>query len=286
MFLLPLFAMAFVVILLRGGRVGRLATVQIHHPWLAFVGVFGSHAVYKSGIYYGSPMLGRPIWVLSIAAIGACMYLNRHHRGLPLAALGALSNAIVIMANGGRMPTGRWGWELFTHMPTWYRQPGFTNEVTETILPFTGRGTRLDALADVLPPILPMSYPFSVGDVLLGVGVIWFMASVMLARAPEEAAAETTDAAPRATPAPTPIPVAAPAPAPAPGPRPVPVQAPVLAAPEAQVVPATSPATPHPKAAPAAPLDLVALASVSLASRHAQRLRSSPVADHRLRDAA
>lgn len=180
MFLWPVLACAFLVILARGGRIGNIAAVQFRHAWLAAVGVTGSHFAYASELLADRPFLGRPLWIISIVALGTCMWLNRRYAGLGVTTLGAGCNALVIAVNGGRMPTGRWGYELFGRMPDWYRQPNIPTNSPELVLPFTGPNTRLDLLADVLPPVLPLSYPFSIGDVLLGIGVIWFLADVML----------------------------------------------------------------------------------------------------------
>jgi hypothetical protein len=225
-FLLPLFAIAIVVLLLLGGKVGRFAEVRLTHPWLAFVGVFGTHFAYKSGLYYGTPWAGRAIWLASILAIGLCMYLNRRHGGLLVACLGAMSNALVITANGGRMPTGRWGFHMLERMPAWYREPGIVGGDPQIPLPWTSSHTHLNFLADVLPPVFPLGYPFSVGDALLGIGIIWFLAKVMLGKVERPAAKAEPRLSPQAvlaTSAVPRVPVAA-------QPSPAPVVAPVAVA--------------------------------------------------------
>lgn len=194
MFVLPLLAIAIVVLVACGGRIGRLAEVRLTHPWLAIVGVIGTNVAYKSGLYYGTPTIGRPMWMLSIGAVGLCMYLNRRHRGLLLAAGGAVLNVVVIAANGGRMPTGHWGFRMLERMPAWYREPGIVGGDPSIPLPWTSAHTHLNFLADVLPPIFPLAYPPSVGDVLLASGAIWFLASVLLGHVERRGMIEDTTA--------------------------------------------------------------------------------------------
>jgi hypothetical protein len=147
---------------LRGGRLRRLADVELRRPALAIAAV-AAQVVLLSFLPASTP------WGLSVAVhLGtyalalAFVAANRHVPGLALIAAGGLMNLVALAANGGVMPASA----------TALRAVGRTVDATR----FTNAGPlaspHLAFLGDVIP--VPGPYPLgnvvSAGDVLLLVG--------------------------------------------------------------------------------------------------------------------
>lgn len=114
--------------------------------------------------------LGPAVYVASTAAVLAVVLLNSRLPGLPVVAVGAALNLAAIVANGGYMPAdpgalAAAGLEATT---------GPSNSIvtaTPALAPLT------DIFA--LPPWVPFTNIFSVGDVVLGLGVAITIALAM-----------------------------------------------------------------------------------------------------------
>ena len=102
------------------------------------------------------------IYVVSTMAVLAAVLINWRIPGLVLVALGATSNLVAIVANGGVMPT------TLKAMATAGITPDgdFSNSavLADPAVPF---------LTDIfaIPAAVPLANVFSIGDVLIGVGV-------------------------------------------------------------------------------------------------------------------
>jgi hypothetical protein len=95
---------------------------------------------------------------------------NRRITGMPIVALGAACNFAAIMANGGFMPAALGALQARGQVtPTVY-----SNSV---VLPDPALAPLTDIFA--LPAWLPFANVFSVGDVLIGVGVIIVIVAAM-----------------------------------------------------------------------------------------------------------
>ena len=106
--------------------------------------------------------LGPSIYVASTVLVLAAVVANRSIPGMAIVALGAVSNLAAIVANGGYMPAARSALDaLGKSDPTTYSNSSSVE-------------TRLGPLTDVfaMPPWLPFANVFSVGDVLIVVGVV------------------------------------------------------------------------------------------------------------------
>jgi hypothetical protein len=112
------------------------------------------------------PMPGIVAGVLHVAtyvlALGF-LVVNRDVAGLPLVAGGAASNGVTIALNGGVLPASPAAVTAAGLDP----DPGFANSavVTDPVLPWLG-----DVFA--WPAPLPLANTFSVGDVLIVLGVV------------------------------------------------------------------------------------------------------------------
>jgi len=108
------------------------------------------------------------------------LWYNRDSKYFRIIALGVFLNFIVIFANGGRMPVSIEALKAagLTHLiPPLVEDKITTHQVLTS-------STRLKFLADVL--VLPKPYPlpkaFSVGDLLMAIGMFWLITDAMLGR--------------------------------------------------------------------------------------------------------
>lgn len=114
--------------------------------------------------------LGPAVYVASTAVVLGVVILNARVRGLPIVAAGAALNLAAIVANGGFMPADPGALAAAGLTPA----SGPTNSVVSA-------SPALAPLTDVfaLPPWLPFANVFSVGDVLIGLGVAITIALAM-----------------------------------------------------------------------------------------------------------
>jgi len=169
----------FVVGLLGGGRLANLSSFRFRWGWLAVAGLFVQVLLFTPSGDALAGSAGPAIYVASTLAVFVAVLRNIRVPGMVAAALGALSNLIAIAANGGAMPTDAAAL-AFAGIPI----EDHMNSVVlanPALLPLT------DIFA--LPAWLPMANVFSVGDVLIGIGVGMAVAVAMRnAREPAEQA--------------------------------------------------------------------------------------------------
>jgi hypothetical protein len=146
-----------------GGRLGALAEVRLRRVWAIFAAL--GLAVVATGLP-GLPDGVRSLLLVAAYPVGA-VFLAANWRvpGIPLAALGAALNLLVIAANGGVMPASAAALQR-AGLPA--DAPGFQSSAAVA-------DPRLAFLGDVfaLPASWPLSNVFSVGDVLIAVGLAW-----------------------------------------------------------------------------------------------------------------
>ncbi len=160
---------AVLTVPLAGGRLSRVADLNVRHGHLAVVAV-GLQTVlvlYHSELIPGWVTEGLHLFTYVMAFAFAA--LNRHVHGLFWVVLGAVANALAIAANGGVMPSSAWA----TQYAGLTRDAGFNN--SDVLV-----NPRLLPLGDVfaIPAGWPLANVFSIGDVLLVIG-----AGVLLHRA-------------------------------------------------------------------------------------------------------
>ena len=147
---------------------GRLPTIR--WPWLPIAAVALQLAILPPiSIPVGdaAPVL----YVVSSAAVLACVLRNMRIRGLGLVALGGVCNLAAIIANGGHMPVS----PEAARMVGQALASGYTNtaELADAML------KPLTDIIVVAPP-LPFANVYSIGDVLIGLGVAIALASTLL----------------------------------------------------------------------------------------------------------
>jgi hypothetical protein len=155
--------------LLLGGRVRGLGTINVRYGWVIVLGLLAQVVLFSDPITARIGELGVPIYLASMVAVLAAILANARIPGLPIVALGALSNLVAIAANGGYMPASAEAYAM------WGRTvEGFSNaKVIEDPV--------LWPLTDIipLPGWLPFTNVISVGDLLIGAGVVVAMVTAM-----------------------------------------------------------------------------------------------------------
>jgi MFS family permease len=172
--------LGFVIGVLLGGRVDRLLEVRLRAVGLIFAAVILRYATEWAigNDVPGAEQLRLPLFALAFAALAVALWVNRDRPGLLVAAAGVTANLIAIIANGGSMPVWRRSLELAGFSPA-DLVPAF-----HTLLPETFGGEfliRAGFFGDIIPVPVPLiANVASVGDVLLSLGLTWFVFSTML----------------------------------------------------------------------------------------------------------
>jgi len=159
---------------LLGGRVRNLEGV--HFVWwqLALAGLLVQLVLFAGPVAERVGPEGPAIYVASTLAVLAALLRNLRLTGLPILAVGAILNLIPVLANGGAMPSSPEAWLSLTGVAA-LPVSHFTNAVLigpDTLFPFLG-----DVF--VFPRPLPMANVFSIGDAIIAVGAVVFLATAM-----------------------------------------------------------------------------------------------------------
>lgn len=163
MFILYAIPIGIVAGYLLGGRLDRLGDLHFRWAWLAIAGLLAQVVLFSPAVAPVVGDAGPVIYVVSTAAVLAAVVRNWRIPGLVIVALGAASNLLAIAANGGVMPASP---EAVAALGTDAAE-GFSNSVVMT-------DPALRILTDIfaLPAWVPAANVFSIGDVLIGVGVV------------------------------------------------------------------------------------------------------------------
>lgn len=187
----PVYAvpLGLVVGWLIGGRLEGLAALRFRWAWLALAGLAVQIALFSGRFDVVLEPVAAPLYVGSTAAVLAAVVRNVRVPGVAIIAIGALSNLAAILANGGIMPADAGAYRLAGMVPG----PGITNSA---LIP----NPALRPLTDIyaIPDAFPLSNVFSVGDVLIGIGLVATIALAM--RRGRAAAVGEVDPTPGAAP--------------------------------------------------------------------------------------
>ena len=156
-----------------GGRLSGLAMINFRWPWLAIGGFLVQLVLFSDAVRERAGDLGPPLYVASTVAVLIAVIRNIRIPGMALVALGAASNLAAIIANGGYMPASEGAFAALGGG----LNPGYTNSA---IVP----DPALEPLTDLfaLPSWLPFANVFSIGDVLIALGVVIVIAAGMRRR--------------------------------------------------------------------------------------------------------
>jgi hypothetical protein len=161
--IIPLMAVVGLLLpVVLGGDLRRLATVRIRSVWLIVVAFLVQLMVIS--VLSGPVPVLQAVHVATYVAAGWTIWVNRAVPGVALLGLGALSNGVTIAVNGGTLPAS----------PAALRTAGLTDDsgfVNSGVLAHP----HLAALGDVfaIPASWPLANVFSIGDVLIVLGV-WY----------------------------------------------------------------------------------------------------------------
>jgi hypothetical protein len=163
MFLLYAVAIGFFAGLLLGGRPEGLASIRFRWAPVMIGGLVAQVILFSEPVanQIGST-LGPIVYVASTAAVLVAVARNWSIGGLPIVVAGALSNLAAIVANGGFMPADPGALASLGWSPS-------TIYSNSTVVADPALRLLTDVFA--LPRWLPFANVFSVGDVLIGVGV-------------------------------------------------------------------------------------------------------------------
>lgn len=152
---------------LRGGRLRRLAQVELRKVWLIWVTIIVQTVIFELPSAIVSDRAYALVHIGTYLSAFVFLWLNRHIPGALIIGAGAAANAAAITANGGVMPASPSAWET-AGLPV--APPGqFENSdlTTDANLAFLG-----DIFA--IPEAWPLSNVFSIGDILIVIGGTWF----------------------------------------------------------------------------------------------------------------
>lgn len=152
---------------------------KLQYLWLVFVSFLPQLLV----AYLPSTRRLLPVWLASITFVAslflflAFAWLNRNLPGIPLLLAGLALNLIVIIANGGWMPISP---QTASHIDASALQAlNLGSRFGQKDILLLPQATRLEFLSDrfLLPVWFPYQVAFSLGDILISIGIIWLLAN-------------------------------------------------------------------------------------------------------------
>ena len=164
---------------LRKGRIANLIVLRLRFWGFVVVALLIQLAIFP--LFSERPLLPyatTALHFLSYGLIFLFLFLNHHVLSFAPIGLGSFLNLVVIVVNGGYMPSSlialeRSGaQEIAAHL--------LKNGVYGNVILMSG-ATRLNILGDFLylPGSQPFAAAFSIGDLLLALGLIWLIARGM-----------------------------------------------------------------------------------------------------------
>ncbi len=162
-----------------GGRLSNLSNLGFRWGWLAVGGLVVQVVLFTPSVEAVAGAATPAIYLGSTLVVFVAVLRNVRLAGMPVVLLGALSNLLAIAANGGYMPADPKAMEI-AGLP-----PG--DHANSVVLAEPALRPLTDVFA--LPAWLPMANVFSVGDVLIGIGIAWTIVATMR-RQPGRDAAE------------------------------------------------------------------------------------------------
>ena len=165
MIMLAALLVGLVTIPLLGGRLGRIAELELRSTWLLLVALGLQLAI--TTVWTVPPDPAAVLHLASYLAAGVWLARNIRVPGMPLVAGGGAANAAAIAANDGVMPAhpDALATAGIVHDPALFENSA---AVADADLWFLG-----DVFA--VPATWPLANVFSVGDVVLVLGALWLL---------------------------------------------------------------------------------------------------------------
>jgi hypothetical protein len=162
MFILYAVVIGLAIGFLAGGRAAGLASIRIRWSALIAAGLIAQVILFSDTVAQRVGDLGPYLYIASTLAVLAAVVRNRAIPGIPVVIAGAACNLAAVAANGGYMPASRAALEASGKLaPVIYSN--------SSVVPDPALWPLTDIFA--LPSWLPLANVFSVGDVLIGMGV-------------------------------------------------------------------------------------------------------------------
>jgi MFS family permease len=178
-------ALGLILGLIAGGHITNLAYIRLHRLWLLVVAVVVRVAT-DYLLNAGIPIVDQlrvPLLALAFGLLLVALWSNRGYPGMSLAFVGVLSNAVVIVVNGGYMPIYIPSLELAGMTPA---------DVTSALHSFLPATLDADFLLHLGPfaDVIPIPFPLiqnvaSIGDAFLTLGLAFFLFAGVV-RVPQE----------------------------------------------------------------------------------------------------
>lgn len=162
MFILYAVFIGLLVGVASGGRIAGLASLRIRWSAAIAIGLAAQVILFTEAVSQRVGDLGPVLYVGSTLLVFAALVRNWAILGIPIVVAGALCNLAAVVANGGYMPASRAALDASGKAaPVVYSNSSLIAD--PALWPLT------DIFA--LPSWLPMANVFSVGDVMIGVGI-------------------------------------------------------------------------------------------------------------------
>ena len=171
MFILYAIPIGIIAGYLTGGRLERLGALRLRWTPLALLGLAIQVLIFSDPVSGLVGDAGPAVYVASTAIVLVAVLRNVTIPGVALVALGAGCNLAAIVANGGWMPADAASLASVGGLPS-----GASNSI---VVADPALGPLTDLFA--LPAGMPLANVFSVGDVLIGVGIAVTIALAMRA---------------------------------------------------------------------------------------------------------
>lgn len=162
---------------LLGGRLERLGGLRLHWVPLILIGLAVQVAIFTEAVGQAVGDAGPAIYIGSAVVVFAAVLRNVSIPGVALIAVGAGCNLAAIVANGGWMPADPAALDSIGGLGA-----GYTNS---TVVAEPALRPLTDLFA--LPASLPLANVFSIGDVLIGIGIAATITLAMQSSAPSKA---------------------------------------------------------------------------------------------------
>ena len=162
MFILYAVVIGIALGLLFGGDLARLGELKLRFAWVCVLGLAVQLVLFSDPVTERIGSLGVPIYVVSTVAVAVAVAANYRIQGMAVVALGAFCNLAAIAANGGYMPTTAEAMAA----------TGFSEKTVysnSALLSDPNLPWLIDRFA--MPTWIPSHNVFSIGDVLIGLGV-------------------------------------------------------------------------------------------------------------------
>jgi hypothetical protein len=187
MFILYALVIGLALGLLLRGHPSRIGDLRIRFAWLCVLGLAVQLLLFSDAVTERIGDRGVPVYVVSTFAVAAAVAANYRIPGMAIVALGAFSNLAAIVANGGYMPTTAEAMAA----------TGYTERTVYSNSALLA-DPKLPWLTDIfaMPRWLPAHNVFSIGDVLIGVGVVVVIVVAMLRPTPVAHRVPAADGAP------------------------------------------------------------------------------------------